>query len=87
MEDHRGVGTGGAEGADPIDQIYQSLVDKINILDKLNAEYKVKQEHHFINAFMNVIEKIGNELLLAQEAYKNVDWEVRKDSYCFELAE
>lgn len=55
-------------------------------LDHLNKQYKVKKEEQFLATFMNVIEKIGNQLLLAQEAYKNVDMEVKKDSYCLQLA-
>ena len=36
---------------------------------------------------MHVVDKIGKELILAQEAYKNVDLEVKKDTYCVQLAE
>lgn len=42
-------------------------------LDQLHAEYKVKQEEHFLRTFMSVLEKMGNDLILAQEAYRNVD--------------
>lgn len=53
--------------------IYQKIVEKMAVLDQLNADYKVKQEEHFLKTFMNVLEKMGNDLILAQEAYKNVD--------------
>lgn len=36
---------------------------------------------------MAVIEKLGNELIFAQEAYKNVDIEAKKDNYCLLIAE
>lgn len=36
---------------------------------------------------MNVIEKIGNQLILAKEAYNNIDMQAKKDSYYLELAE
>lgn len=55
-------------------------------MDQLNAEYKLRQEEHFLKTFMNVLEKMGNELILAQEAYRNVDLEARKDNYCLLLA-
>lgn len=42
-------------------------------LDQLQAEYKVRQEEHFLRTFMTVLEKMGNDLILAQEAYRNVD--------------
>jgi hypothetical protein len=35
---------------------------------------------------MNVVEKMGNDLILAQEAYRNIDIEVKRDQYCMELA-
>lgn len=56
------------------------------MLDKLNEDYKSKQEDHFIHSFMNVVEKMGNDLILAQEAYRNIDIEVKRDQYCLELA-
>ncbi len=31
--------------------------------------------------FMNVLEKMGNDLILAQEAYRNIDIEVKRDKY------
>lgn len=70
-----------------INSVYDKLVDKIKILDKLSSEFKVKQQYHFLTTFMKVIDKIGSELIKAQQAYKNVDREIKKDTYCVELAE
>lgn len=56
-------------------------------LDQLHAEYKVKQEEHFLRTFMTVLEKMGNDLILAQEAYRNVDLQARKDNFCLLLAQ
>ena len=36
---------------------------------------------------MNVLEKMGNDLILAQEAYRNIDIEVKRDKYIVQLAE
>ncbi len=66
--------------------IYEKIVEKMQILDQLNAEYKVRQEEHFLKTFMNVLEKMGSELILAQQAYRNVDLEARRDNYCLLLA-
>jgi hypothetical protein len=38
----------------------------MEVLDKLNIEYKAKQEGHFLKTFMNVLEKMGNDLIQAQ---------------------
>ena len=69
-----------------INELYASIHDRLLVLDKLNEQYKSKQEDHFIHSFMNVLEKIGNDLILAQEAYRNIDIEVKRDQYCIELA-
>lgn len=62
-----------------LNELYLSIHDKIQLLDKLNENFKVKQEEHFIRSFMNVVEKMGNDLILAQEAYRNIDIEVKRD--------
>lgn len=49
-----------------LNELYLSIHDKIQLLDKLNENFKVKQEEHFIRSFMNVVEKMGNDLILAQ---------------------
>ena len=50
-----------------LNSIYQNILDKIGTLDKLNEDYKVRQEEHFLRTFMNVLEKMGNDLIIAQE--------------------
>jgi hypothetical protein len=35
--------------------IYQKIVEKMEVLDHLNDEYKVKQEEHFLKTFMSVL--------------------------------
>ena len=69
-----------------INELHASIHDRLLVLDKLNEEYKSKQEDHFIHSFMNVVEKMGNDLILAQEAYRNIDIEFKSDQYCIELA-
>lgn len=69
-----------------LNSIYQNILDKIGTLDKLNEDYKVRQEEHFLRTFMNVLEKMGNDLIIAQEAYRNIDIEVKRDEYCVSLA-
>jgi hypothetical protein len=69
-----------------LSELYNTIHDRILVLDRLNEDYKTKQEEHFIKSFMNVVEKMGNDLILAQEAYRNIDIEVKRDQYCIELA-
>lgn len=69
-----------------LNDLYNTIHQQIAVLDRLNEEYKTKQEQHFIQSFMNVVEKMGNDLILAQEAYRNIDIEVKRDQYCMELA-
>lgn len=69
-----------------LNDLYTSIHERIQMLDRLNEQYKTKQEEHFIQSFMNVVEKMGNDLILAQEAYRNIDIEVKRDEYCMELA-
>jgi hypothetical protein len=64
-----------------LSELHSNILDKISQLDKLNQDYRNKQEQHFIKTFMNVLEKMGNDLILAQEAYRNIDIEVKRDSY------
>jgi hypothetical protein len=35
---------------------------------------------------MNILERMGNDLILAQEAYRNIDIEIKRDKYFTELA-
>jgi hypothetical protein len=49
-----------------LNNIYQNILDRIGVLDKLNEDYKVRQEEHFLRTFMNVLEKMGNDLIIAQ---------------------
>ena len=56
-----------------VSSIYQKILERMEVLDQLHADYKVKQEEHFLRTFMTVLEKMGNDLILAQEAYRNVD--------------
>lgn len=56
-----------------VSAIYQKILERMEVLDQLHADYKVKQEEHFLRTFMTVLEKMGNDLILAQEAYRNVD--------------
>lgn len=56
-----------------VSSIYKKIVERMEELDQLHAEYKVRQEEHFLRTFMTVLEKMGNDLILAQEAYRNVD--------------
>jgi hypothetical protein len=56
-----------------INELHASIHDRLAMLDRLNENYKSKQEDHFIQSFMNVVEKMGNDLILAQEAYRNID--------------
>jgi hypothetical protein len=69
-----------------INELHTSIHERLVVLDRLNEDYKTKQEDHFIQSFMNVVEKMGNDLVLAQEAYRNIDIEVKRDQYCMELA-
>jgi lactam utilization protein B len=70
-----------------VTSIYQRIVERMEVLDQLHADYKVKQEEHFLKTFMGVLEKMGNDLIVAQEAYRNVDLEARKDDFCLLLAQ
>lgn len=58
--------------------IHNNIIDKISELDRLNEEFKLKQENHFLKTFMTVLERMGNDLLLAQEAYRNIDLEIKR---------
>lgn len=70
-----------------LSQIHAHILQQIELLDKLGAEFKVKQEEHFLRTFMNILETMGNDLILAQEAYRNVDIEIKRDKYYMELAD
>lgn len=67
-------------------QIHASIIQKIEEMDRLSSEFKVRQEDHFLRTFMNILEKMGNDLILAQEAYRNIDIEIKRDKYYAELA-
>ena len=56
-----------------LEELHNNILNKISELDKLNQDYKDRLEEHFIKMFMNVLEKMGNDLILAQEAYRNID--------------
>lgn len=84
MKDRKSQENISSEGA-ILNQIFISIHDKMLVLDKLNEDYKNRQEEHFIKSFMNVVEKMGNDLILAQEAYRNIDIEVKRDDYCVEI--
>ena len=62
----RRIISGGSSDEKGLSELHNKILDKIAQLDKLNEQYKVKQEHHFVNMFMNVLEKMGNDLILAQ---------------------
>lgn len=38
-----------------MNSIYLKIVEKMEVLDRLNDEYKVKQEEHFLKTFMSVL--------------------------------
>jgi chromosome segregation ATPase len=69
-----------------LSDLHNSILGSIAELDKLNAEFKVKQEHHFLRTFMGVLERMGKDLILAQEAYRNIDIDIKRERYYQELS-
>ena len=69
-----------------LDNMYQKILKQIKVLNGLNEQYKLQQEEHFIDIFMKVLEKMGTDLIIAHEAYRNIDIEVKRDNYCVDLA-
>ena len=53
--------------------VYEKILYNFKELDNLNREYKHRQEDHFVRAFANILQKMGNELIIAKEAFKNID--------------
>lgn len=86
MKDNNTSANDKLEQAD-LAQIHSLIIQKIQVLDKLTSDFKVKQEEHFLRTFMNILETMGNDLILAQEAYRNIDIEVKRDKYYTELAD
>lgn len=62
-----------------LSDLHKTIESKITELEGLNSEFKLKQERHFLKMFMSVLERMGNDLLLAQEAYHNIDIEIKRD--------
>lgn len=56
-----------------LSDLHKTIENKISELEGLNSSFKLKQERHFLKMFMSVLERMGNDLLLAQEAYHNID--------------
>ena len=45
-------------------------------LGDLNIKYKDKQEKEFLKTFMQIMDKMSNDLIIAEEQYRNIDQEI-----------
>lgn len=57
----------------------------MNELDQLNWQYYDKQEKLFLKTFINIMDRMSNELQIYKEKYDNIDQEIDQQPECVEL--
>ena len=74
------------EGEESLEQLHGRIQEGMAELTLLTDEFKVRQEGHFLRTFMGVLERMGNDLVVAQEAYRNIDIDIKREKYYQEIA-
>lgn len=67
-------------------QVQKQILSNFELLNNLNSKYKTQTQKGFITTFLNVMERMSNDLIDAQEQYRNIDMEIEADKKCVALA-
>ena len=70
-----------------LSSLQSEINEKITYLAQLKDDYNQKEEKMFLKTFVNIMDRMSNELLEQKRLYNNIDEEINRDPDCIKLQE